>query len=146
MNPFKRIKEVLELFAETDYKKSHTANIFIHLIDMLGEEGFNLNFASTADYHENFETFYFGYHKQFRQCDMYSMEGVEQIGKSNYEKDKEKWDKRALDKDGYVIQNGTYLHFPIGGHLDMLFWNMIHVDSELWENSLEAVYKEYKEK
>jgi hypothetical protein len=143
MNQYKRIKENLELFAEKDDIKLHTANMFIHLIDMLGEETFNLNFTQNADYHENFDNFYFGYHKQFRQCDMFDMEAAEFIGFKTYEENKEKWDKRAEDKDGHIVRN--YLMYSIGGHLDMLFWNMIHIDSELWESSLEATYKEYKE-
>ena len=144
MNPFKTIIKTLEILSSNGRSiNSDCANVFTHLIELLGEENFNLNFTQGADYHGDFDSFYYGYHKQFRQADMFNIEGAEYVGKKAYEKNKEKWDAKVDELDGHFA--GAYMLFPIGGHLDMIFWSMIHIDAELWENSLKSTYEDYIE-
>lgn len=145
MNPYKEILENLKWYT-VRHGKHEQASMFSHLIKLMGEEDFNKNFIMTFDHYEDkggYDEFYFNYHKQFRQCDMYDIQGAEFIGFKSYEKDKEKWDKRAEDKDGEIVRN--YLMFSIGGHLDMLFWNMIHVGTEIWDFALKKTHEDYKE-
>lgn len=142
MNPYEVILERLERIERTDYTKMGIVGVFTHLIKLMGEEDFNLNFIGNFDYFDNFDAFYFGFHKQFRQVDMYNFDAAEFIGRKSYEKNKEKWDKRVEEKEGDI--RGSYLFFPIGGHLDMIFWHMIHADSEVWDDVLRYTYVKYE--
>lgn len=140
MNPYEKILHNLK--DSNKLSEEAHASMFSHLIQLMGEEQFNLNFIMMADYCVNYDEFYYSYHKQFRQCDMYNMEAREHIGLKNYQKEKEVWDKRADDRDGYIA-NGTHLVFSIGGHLDMLFWQLVHASSELWDGVLKKTYDFY---
>lgn len=141
-NAYKIILEKLERHRDADYENNSTCMMFIHLIKMLGEEDFNINFIQGADYHKDYDSFYYGYHKQFRQADMYLLDGAEWVGKRFIDENPEKWEKRAKERDGQI--HGGYIMYRIGGHLDMLFWNMIHIGHEIWDKALKYTYVKYQ--
>lgn len=141
-NPYDTILEKLEEF-DSDYKLSGMANVFSHLIKLLGEEDFNGTYIANADHYENYDNFYFNFHKQFRQCDIYDFQGAELISKTAIAKDPEKYEKRAEKRDGDIV--GGYILFRIGSHLDMIFWNAIHAGNEVWDKAFQFTYDKYVE-
>lgn len=78
-----------------------------HLIELLGEEEFNIIFDSYFLYEEKFDEAFYDLHKSMRQTDFFGNNFVKRIPM-----------KTVDGKNSCIYKN-------IGGHLDMLFWNLI---------------------
>ena len=140
MSPYKIIFEKLKNIDKP------IAHIYRHLISIFLEDEFNNNFFNLINYHmengnDDFNQIFYSYHKQFRQIDMYPLKAARWIGKKEYEKNIDKWEN-IIDNNSYV--NNYYLFSSIGSNLDMIFWNIIYVDSEgIFDKIFEEIYNDY---
>lgn len=142
-NLYKFFLELLKNDVDRKISKDwNAACMYRHLIQLMGEEEFNILFTNYADqYPDNFDEFYFNLHKSFRQIDVYDFQGADCIGRRRIQSNREYYEEIAKKRDGNI--EGAYILFPIGGHLDMLFWNLIHIKTELWDYVLKKAYDYY---
>jgi hypothetical protein len=108
-----------------DIKEGCEYDTLSHFIELLGEKEFNrvfeICFIKGTEKNTFEETFYI-FHKSMRQCDFFD---------NHYTKmDDDDPDKNRFFKDTE--------YKSIGGHLDMLFWNFIHMS-----NITEKIFKGY---
>ena len=105
MNYFKEILNHIKVYSKHTQKETEH-DILGHLIQLIGEEDFNIKFNVYFLRDENtFEENFYDFHKSMRQTDFY------EIGH---------------------------------GHLDMIFWNFIHM-SEIPEYVFKTFVKSLKE-
>jgi hypothetical protein len=106
--------EILKLLKDKERtasseKQSAITSMLKHLIEMLGETDFNKKIeAYFINGEEKFDNCFYSFHKSMRQCDFYA-EYYQHIHGRDAN------NKRTVEYES------------IGGHLDMLFWNLIHV-------------------
>lgn len=102
------------------YEESGIYEIISHLVQIMGEKEFNRKFEMYFIDIENGDTFnsnFFQFHKHMRQIDFFN----DQYAKMDED-----------DPDWNKFSKGVQ-YKSIGGHLDMIFWNLIHVSDKPYE-------------
>lgn len=131
MNYFKLFIEHIKFYVKHCHsiKGDAEALMFLHLIEMMGEEDFNQTFTSyfINSSNEEFDDMFYDFHKFMRQTDFYS-EIYKRIDRNPTPEDKRKYEYES-----------------IGGHLDMVFWNLIQI-SDVPYSILKSFRNEIKEK
>ena len=114
MNYYEKFLKYLkdeERFYAYSFGKAAELDIFKHLIELMGEEQFNLCFKYYFMDQDNIGESFAEFHKAMRQTDFYNeyyrMEKNPETKKNEYEN--------------------------IGGHLDMIFWSFIHMSERPFE-------------
>lgn len=134
---------------ETDYKHDRIAHyeMMKHLICLYGEKEWNgyiqylfdwvkENSEEDTSFDDRFGMFFYAFHKHFRQVDAYNLQFSYEIRKMDDEKKKfwreyaEKHDAslkvRKVGRNEFEREEWTIHYHHHGGHLDMLFWQLIH--------------------
>lgn len=127
MNHYEEVLKICKSKEGIASSEQHVAclNMFRHFIELMGENDFNKTFeVYFNDNDESFDECFHSFHKSMRQCDFYD-DHYRHINGRNEQ------GKRTTEYES------------IGGHLDMLFWNFIHV-SEIPYDMLKIHYKNYK--
>ena len=134
MNYFKEFTKDLE--RETKglvYEEAGEYEILRHLIEIIGEKEFNRKFEMYFIDVENEDTFnsnFFQFHKHMRQIDFFN---------DHYrEMDKDDPDRNKFTKGAQ--------YESIGGHLDMIFWNLIQVSDKPYVSLKNFTAKVLREK
>lgn len=111
----KFLKEYERAYAYTEGKAAEL-DLFKHLIELMGEERFNFVYKYHFIDQDNIEDGFFDFHKSMRQADFYS----------EY--------FRAIPNTEVITRVGKRPEYEnIGGHLDMIFWNFIHMSERPFE-------------
>jgi hypothetical protein len=133
MNYHKEILDLIKFYSQRthNFKESSEYDTLLHFIELLGEKEFNRVFEAYFITHpeKTFEDTFYRLHKSMRQCDFFN---------NHYTK----MDDDDPDRNKFF--KGTE-YKSIGGHLDMLFWNFIHM-SNVTEKIFKAYLNELKEK
>lgn len=141
---------------ETKYVYSGKAAAFEmmgHLVKLMGEHNWNRTIQGELDYcigeckkhkvnkDEWFGQFFFSFHKQFRQTDSFNVEISKDLGRLKPEEIKywEEYAKkhdytfetRVVGKNEYQRTVGKLYMHHAAGHLDMLFWGLIHATDKV---------------
>lgn len=124
------VKEIKKQIEYGDYKVIPTLSIFNRLIEILGKNSFDENVNSLIDYvldnKGDFNDFFFCFHKSMRQTDFFDVKFTKRVNKDfNVEK-----------IDGFITnthKNGDKDIVFGGGHLDMIFWEMISMDNTFYD-------------
>jgi hypothetical protein len=131
MNYYKEIIEHIKFYSKHSHSSKEDAEclILMHLIQIMGEEHFNTMF--TYDFINrndiSFDERFFDFHKSMRQTDFYS---------ETY---------KRIKREPTVDDKRKFEYDSIGGHLDMIFWNFIHI-SEISYKIFKTYCEEIKEK
>jgi hypothetical protein len=133
MNHYKDILDLINTHSRRvyDFKENSEYDTLSHLMRLLGEKEFNRVFdmCFIRNGKEAFGESFLAFHKSMRQCDFYD---------NHYTKmDDDDPDRNKFFK-GIEYKS-------IGGHLDMLFWNFIHM-SDVTEKIFKGYLNELKEK
>jgi hypothetical protein len=113
MNYYENFLEYLKKEGKflSSFSKSGELDLFIHLIQLMGEENFNSCFKYYFIDMDNLKEGFFDFHKSMRQTDFYNeyyrMTKNPESKKNEYEN--------------------------IGGHLDMIFWDFIQMSDKPFE-------------
>jgi len=143
------IKLIRDREDSMNHKQSSEASMFLHLVELMGEDGWNRWLKPNMNQYDSFDSFFYRWHKDMRQCDCYNIEAIKEIGRSTDIVEVREWREKAEDEDGFLMKTGNkdnplyYQRTRIGGHLDMLFWNLVHSSDEPYK-VLEKIYKAYK--
>jgi len=115
------------------YEEGGIYEIISHLIQIIGEKEFNRKFEMYFMDVENKDTFnsnFFQFHKYMRQIDFFN---------DHYrEMDKDDPDRNQFTKGAQYAS--------IGGHLDMIFWNLIQISDKPYECLKNFTAKALREK
>jgi hypothetical protein len=163
------LKEQFELYLKCSRFDPYICSLYLHLLKMLlikSPDG--LDYL----YHEldkEFDDLFYTFHKGFRSWDTFSGYDIqiqieapkltkEQAERHKFLRDKLKRDNLPKDwlndaqyKEWYSEKAKLdYIWYDdgkrsLGGHLDMIFWNLIHTDNGVMYKTLKAVVTELKE-
>jgi len=93
-------------------------SIYRHLFDLLKDKDLkDLLEYHKGEFNKNRDTWFYDFHRSMRQSDLFQIEGYRTVNKSRE----------------YV---------SVGGKLDMILWNTIHLDREnILQSLMERIFK-----
>ena len=105
-----------------------------NLVKLMGEHDWNQLVQSYMDSENTFEEFFYRFHKQFRQVNSFDLSISKNLGKLKDDELK-RWTEYAK-KHNYTLEHKIIGHVNLymnhaNGHLDMLFWHLIHTTDKV---------------